>query len=323
MKILVTGSAGFIGFNLANSLLDEGHEVVGVDNFNDYYSVKLKRARHALLEKQAGYSGCESDICDVDVIKKLFVKYKFDRVCHLAAQPGIRYSLQHPFLYQKSNVQGFLTILEACRAAETPRLVYASSSSVYGGNRRLPFCESDVVDSPISLYAATKKANELMAHVYTHLYGIQMIGLRLFTVYGPWGRPDMALWLFTEAMLKGEPIQVFNHGKMRRDFAYIDDITAGIRSALFTEGLDQYDLFNLGNHQPEQLMDLINTIAGALGVQPKMELQPIQPGDLVETYADIEKARKKLHFNPCTRISEGIPRFVNWYRQYHGLMRNG
>ena len=319
MKILVTGSAGFIGFHLAKALLDDGHDVVGVDNFNNYYSVKLKHARHAILKKNSCYSNVETDICNTETISRLFSKHNFDLVCHLAAQPGVRYSVTHPYVYQKSNLEGFLTILEACRHAEIPRLVYASSSSVYGGNRRLPFSESDSVDKPISLYGATKKADELMAHVYSHLYGIQTIGLRLFTVYGPWGRPDMALWLFADAMLNGKPIKVFNRGNMRRDFTYITDIIEGIKSALFTKGLNQYELFNLGNHRSELLMDMIRILADALGVQPEMELLPLQPGDVPETYADIEKARKALNFDPQTLISEGIPEFVAWYKTYHGL----
>lgn len=319
MRILVTGAAGFIGFHLANALLDEGHEVVGLDNYCDYYSVKLKRDRSALLEKRSGYTGVEADICDLDVIRSLCAEHGFDLVCHLAAQVGIRYSVTHPFVYEKSNLEGFLSILEACRKAEIPRLVYASSSSVYGGSRHLPFSERDTVDNPISLYAATKKANELMAHVYSHLYGVETIGLRLFTVYGPWGRPDMAVWLFTEAMLRGETIKVFNRGEMLRDFTYVDDIVEGIKAALFARELNKYELFNLGNHRSEKLMDLIQVLADALGVEPKMKLLPIQPGDMRETYADIEKARKALNYSPCTRISEGIPKFVTWYRTYHGL----
>lgn len=319
MKILVTGAAGFVGFHLANALLEEGHEVVGLDNFNDYYSVKLKRDRHALLEKRSGYTGVEADICDRELTGSLCAKHGFEGVCHLAAQVGIRYSVTHPFAYEKSNMEGFLSILEACRIAGIPRLVYASSSSVYGGNRHLPFRECDSVDTPISLYAASKKANELMAHVYSHLYGIDMIGLRLFTVYGPWGRPDMAVWLFTEAMLRGEPIKVFNHGNMRRDFTYVDDVVDGIRAALFAKAMNRYELFNLGNHRSEKLMDLIQVLADSLGVKPKMELLPSQPGDMDETNADIDKARKALNFNPRVRISEGIPKFAAWYRMYHGL----
>ncbi len=319
MKILVTGSAGFIGFHISQGLLDDGHQVYGLDNFNSYYAVKLKRDRQALLARHACFKAVESDLCDHESLKDLFLQQRFDRVCHLAAQPGIRYSLNHPFVYQKSNMEGFLSLLEACRAAETPRLVYASSSSVYGGNRKLPFAETDPVDNPISLYAATKKANELMAHVYSHLYGIQSVGLRLFTVYGPWGRPDMAAWLFTEAMLKGLPIKVFNHGNMRRDFTFIADIVAGLKRALFTDGLPIYEVFNLGNHRSEQLMDMISILADTLNVKPRLELMPMQAGDVIETYADIERANSALGFTPATSLAEGLPRFADWYRSYHGL----
>ncbi|MDO9542831.1 MAG: NAD-dependent epimerase/dehydratase family protein [Kiritimatiellia bacterium] len=321
MKILVTGSAGFIGFHTAARLLDEGHEIVGLDNFNDYYSVELKRRRDRLLRKHTGFSGVECDLCDFRKLEKLFQKNKFKLVCHLAAQVGVRYSLTNPFIYQKSNNEGFLNVLEAGRRTGLKKLVYTSSSSVYGGNRRLPFSESDRVDDPISLYAATKKFNELTAHVYSHLYGLQTIGLRLFTVYGPWGRPDMAVWLFTEAISRGKTIKVFNHGDMRRDFTYIDDVVNGICSALVTAGLPQNDIFNLGNHRSEKLMDLINIIAGCLGMEPKMELLPIQPGDVPDTYADIEKARKALKFNPVTALADGIPKFVKWYHEYHKANR--
>ena len=319
MKILVTGSAGFIGFHVASALLKAGHTVVGLDNFNDYYAVQLKRDRNALLEKQGDYTGNVGDLCDYPALQGLFQKHQFDRVCHLAAQPGVRYSITHPFVYQKFNSEGFLNVLEVCRHHKIPRLVYASSSSVYGGNRRLPFCETDAVDAPISLYAATKKSNELMAHVYSHLYGLQTIGLRLFTVYGPWGRPDMAMWSFTEAMLRAQSIKVFNHGDMRRDFTFIDDIVSGIQSALFTDGLEPYDIFNLGNHRSENVMDMIRLLAAALGVEPVMELLPMQPGDLPETYADIKKAQQQLQFHPHTALAEGIPKFVAWFRKYHGL----
>jgi UDP-glucuronate 4-epimerase len=319
MKILVTGSAGFIGFHVAAALLKAGHTVVGLDNFNDYYTVQLKRDRHALLEKQAGYTGNAGDLCDYPALQELFRKHQFDRVCHLAAQPGVRYSITHPFVYHKFNSEGFLNLLEVCRHHKVARLVYASSSSVYGGNRRLPFRETDSVDAPISLYAATKKSNELMAHVYSHLYGLQAIGLRLFTVYGPWGRPDMAMWLFTEAILHSKPIQVFNRGNQRRDFTYIDDIVSGICAALFADGLKHYDVFNLGNHRAENLMDMIDILAEALGVKPVMELLPMQPGDVMETFADITKAQQQFQFHPHTALAEGIPKFVAWYRDYHGL----
>jgi UDP-glucuronate 4-epimerase len=243
-------------------------------------------------------------------------EHKFDRVCHLAAQAGVRYSIQNPAAYQKANLEGHLNILEACRHAKIPRLVYASSSSVYGGNKKIPFNETDPVDNPVSLYAATKKADELMSHTYTHLYGLQTVGLRFFTVYGPWGRPDMAYWTFTEAMLKGKPIPVFNHGKMERDFTYITDIVAGVKAALFADGLEPYEIFNLGNSKPENLMDFIRTLAGALGVEPKMEMLPMQPGDVPVTFADVSKARKKLGYDPSTPISKGLPEFVKWYKEY-------
>lgn len=318
MKILLTGSAGFLGFHTAGALLDAGHEVVGIDNFNDYYSVQLKRDRHGLLEKRSGYIGVDGDIRDRELLGSLFAEHRFELVCHLAAQVGVRYSLTHPFAYEQSNVEGFLALLEACRAGRPRRMIYASSSSVYGGNTRLPFRESDPVDNPISLYAATKKSNELMAHVYSHLYGIQTIGLRLFTVYGPWGRPDMAVWLFTEAMLRGETIKVFNHGRMRRDFTYVDDAVNGITAALFVERLNRCDLFNIGSHQSVKLMDMIRVMADSLGVKPQMDLQPLQPGDMNETYADIGRAIEILKFSPKVKITEGIPKFTAWYRGYGG-----
>ncbi|QHI70173.1 NAD-dependent epimerase/dehydratase family protein [Tichowtungia aerotolerans] len=316
MKILVTGAAGFIGSYAAHSLLDDGHEVVGLDNFNDYYDVSLKEARFQGLEKRSGFTMVRGDLADYELLRTLFEKYRFDRVCHLAAQAGVRYSIQNPFAYQQSNLQGHLNILEACRHAEVSRLVYASSSSVYGGSKKIPFSEEDPVDHPVSLYAATKKANELMSHTYTHLYGLQTVGLRFFTVYGPWGRPDMAYWLFTDAMLKGQAIQVFNHGKMERDFTYIDDIVAGVKASLAADGLEPYEIFNLGNNTPENLMEFIQTIAGALGVEPKMEMLPMQAGDVPTTFADVSKARKKLGYDPSTPISAGIPAFVSWYREY-------
>jgi UDP-glucuronate 4-epimerase len=319
MKILVTGTAGFIGSHLAHSLLDDGHEVIGLDNFNDYYGVQLKLDRHARLEGLKGYTGIKGDLTDYNLLTSNFQQHKPDRVCHLAAQAGVRYSLQNPAAYQKSNLEGHLNILEACRHAKTPRLVYASSSSVYGGNKKVPFSESDPVDSPISLYAATKKADELMSHTYTHLYGLQTVGLRFFTVYGPWGRPDMAYWTFTEAMLQNKPLQVFNHGKMERDFTYITDIVAGVKAALFADGLDPYEIFNLGNSKPENLMDFIKTLAFELGVEPKMEMLPMQPGDVPVTFADISKARKKLGYTPQTPVSEGIPAFVKWYKEYFSI----
>jgi UDP-glucuronate 4-epimerase len=319
MKVLVTGAAGFIGMHLAQRLLAEGHSVVGLDNFNPYYDVSLKRARHAQLADHPQFEGIEADLCDLEALESCFKQHRFDVVCNLAAQAGVRYSLDHPHAYQKANLEAFLNILECCRHAETPRLVYASSSSVYGGNTKLPFSETDSVDSPVSLYAATKKANELMAHCYTHLYGLQTVGLRFFTVYGPWGRPDMAMWLFTKAMLAGKPIQVFNHGDMRRDFTFVDDIITGVVGSLFGEGLDPYEVFNIGNHRSENLMDMIHILADALGVEPKMEMKPMQAGDVPATYADIDRIHSKLGYEPTTPISVGIPRFVDWYKDYHGV----
>jgi len=319
MHILVTGTAGFIGMHTALRLLHEGHSVVGFDNFNDYYDPTLKEARHRCLEQQPGYTGFRADLCDQPTLETCFRDHRFDAVCHLAAQAGVRYSLTHPHAYARANLEAFLNILEACRHAGTPRLVYASSSSVYGGNTKLPFSESDPVDHPVSLYAATKKANELMAHTYSHLFGLQTIGLRFFTVYGPWGRPDMAMWLFTKAMLAGRPIQVFNHGDMRRDFTYIDDIVTGVTASLCRDGLERYEVFNIGNHRSENLMDMIGLLAGALGVEPRMEMLPMQPGDVPATYADIDRIRTKLGYEPTTPISVGIPRFVDWYREYHDL----
>ncbi len=317
--ILVTGTAGFIGMHLAHRLLDRGHTVIGIDNFNDYYAVQLKEDRHQTLAGREHYTGIRADLCDQAALADCFASHRIDAVCNLAAQAGVRYSIEHPRTYEKSNLQGFLNILECCRHHKIQRLVYASSSSVYGGNTSLPFRETDTVDTPVSLYAATKKANELMAHCYTHLYGIQTIGLRFFTVYGPWGRPDMAMWLFTKAMLAGKPIQVFNHGKMQRDFTYIDDIITGVERSLLQDGLEAYEILNIGNHRAENLLDMIQTLAQALQCEPIMEMCPMQPGDVPATYADIDRIRTKLQFEPTTPIADGIPRFVQWYRDYHHI----
>ncbi len=314
MKILVTGAAGFIGSYVAHALLDDGHEVVGFDNFNDYYSVALKEARHAKLNAREGYIGIRGDLADYPLLTSIFQQHHFGRVCHLAAQAGVRYSIENPFAYDQANLSGHLNVLECCRNFEIPRLVYASSSSVYGGNKKVPFNENDPVDHPVSLYAATKKANELMTHSYTHLYGFQSIGLRFFTVYGPEGRPDMAYWLFSDAMLKGKPIKVFNHGDMKRDFTYIDDIVQGVKAALFVDGLDPYEIFNLGNNQPERLMDMIQILGDAFGVEPQMEMLPMQPGDVPITFADITKAQAKLGYQPTTCLKEGLGRFVEWFQ---------
>ncbi len=323
MKILVTGHAGFIGFHAAREFLRRGWDVVGVDNFCDYYDVRLKRERAARLESErpvgAYLSLRELDICDIEGLRKVFAEESPDVVLNLAAQPGVRYSITHPFVYQKANLEGFLNILECCRhAAKVPKLVFASSSSVYGGNTKMPFEESDQVDAPVSLYAATKKANELMAHTYAHLYGMQAIGLRLFTVYGPWYRPDMALSLFADAMLHDRPIKLFNNGDMLRDFTYIDDIVDGIVRVVEAGSLPRYDIFNIGNHRSEKLLDVVNVLADALGVEPKMEMLPMQAGDVYATYASVDKLNKAVGYEPKTTIREGIPVFARWYREYYG-----
>ncbi len=319
MKILVTGTAGFIGFHVARFLLERGDEVVGLDNFSPYYNVSLKEGRNNILKSYSRFKIIRGDISERALIEKIFSDEKFDAVCNLAAQAGVRYSLDHPHEYVVSNIMGFLNILEGCRHNKVHRLVYASSSSVYGGNTRLPFSEKDRVDTPVSLYAASKKSDELMAHCYAHLYGIQTVGLRFFTVYGPWGRPDMALWLFTDAILNSRPIQVFNNGDMQRDFTYIDDIVAGVVASIDRKELDRCEVFNLGNHNSEDLMGLIGILEQCLGKKAKKELLPMQPGDVKATYADIEAAQKKLGFEPKTRIADGIPKFVDWYRGYFGL----
>ena len=320
MKIMITGFAGFIGFHASREFLRRGWDVVGIDNFCDYYSVKLKRDRAALLEGQPGFSARELDICDHAKLHGVFTMEAPDVVLNLAAQPGVRYSIDHPFVYEKTNLEGFLNVLECCRhAAKVPKLVYASSSSVYGGNKKMPFEESDKVDNPVSLYAATKKANELMAHTYSHLYGMQTIGLRFFTVYGAWYRPDMALSLFADAMLRGKPIKVFNHGDMLRDFTFVDDIVDGIVRVVESNSLPAYDVFNIGNHRSEKLLDVINVLAESLGLKPKMEMLPMQPGDVYATYASIEKLNKAVGYEPKTTIREGIPVFAKWYKEYHSL----
>lgn len=315
--ILITGAAGFIGFHLSKKLLEQGYEVVGVDNFNSYYDVSLKVARWEQLEENSNFYGVHLSIESLDSLEALFQRYDINMVCNLAAQAGVRYSIDNPHVYAESNLTGFLNVLEMCRHHNIKRLVYASSSSVYGGNTKVPFSEDDTVDSPVSLYAASKKANELMAHTYSHLYGIQTIGLRFFTVYGPWGRPDMAYWTFTEKILAGKTIPVFNNGDMRRDFTYIDDIIQGIEASLFSDGLNQYEIFNLGNHRSENLLDFIGTIGSALDTEVQKEFLPMQPGDVKETYADISKAKKKLSYIPKITMNEGIPKFINWYKEYY------
>jgi UDP-glucuronate 4-epimerase len=328
--LLVTGCAGFIGFHLAKRLLEAGKPVIGLDNLNDYYDPALKLARLELLKRYPGFVFLKLDLADRAGIKALFDQHRFTRVIHLAAQAGVRYSLQNPHAYADSNLEGFVNILEGCRHTECRHLVFASSSSVYGANTKLPFSVHDNVDHPVSLYAATKKAGELMAHTYSHLYRLPVTGLRFFTVYGPWGRPDMALFLFTEAMLAGRPIKVFNQGRMRRDFTYIDDIVEGVRRVIdvrpepdpdWTGDLPDpgtsrapYRIYNIGNHRPVELMHLIATLEGALGVTAAKEMLPMQPGDVAATYADIADLVRATGFAPATPIELGVERFVRWYR---------
>ncbi len=322
-KILITGIAGFIGYSLARKLIELGHQVIGYDNLNDFYPKNIKEARLKSLSPNNGdFRHYNGDLCNYEKLAEIISEHKPDVVCNLAAQAGVRHSLTNPFAYQKSNLEGFLNILECCRQYGIGRLVYASSSSVYGGNKTLPFSESENVDSPISLYAASKKANELMAHCYSHLYNLQTIGLRFFTVYGPWGRPDMATWIFTEKVLNDQPVPVFNNGKMKRDFTFVDDIINGVINALFYDGLSQYELFNLGNHKCENLLDMIGVIEKALNKKAKINNMPMQSGDVLETYADISCARKKLDFSPKTSIADGIPKFCNWYLKNESLARD-
>ncbi len=313
---LVTGAAGFIGFHLTKSLLNDGHAVVGVDCINDYYDPSLKEARIAQLEKLGNFELVRTKLEDRESINQLFKKAKPSKVVNLAAQAGVRYSLTHPEVYMDSNLVGFLNILEACRHTDSVEgLIYASSSSVYGGNTKIPFSVEDRVDNPISLYAATKKANELMANTYSHLYGMHTTGLRFFTVYGPWGRPDMALFLFTKAIVEGKPIHVFNHGEMKRDFTYVDDIVHGIRAAM--DKNYRCEIFNLGNHRSERLMDFIELIEGYLGKKAEKLLEPMQPGDVPASFADIDHSTKLLGYKPTTNIDQGIKNFLDWYVDYY------
>ena len=333
MKILLTGAAGFIGMTTALRLLARGDEVVGLDNLNDYYDVSLKQNRLNRLLPHPGFRFVKLDVADRTGVADLFAAEKFDRVIHLAAQAGVRYSLQNPHAYIESNVVGFTNILEGCRHAGVQHLVYASSSSVYGGNTKMPFSEHDSVDHPVSLYAATKKANELMAHTYSHLYGLPTTGLRFFTVYGPSGRPDMALFLFTKAILEGRAIDVFNHGKMQRDFTYVDDIVEGVvrvldRIASPNAAYDAsradpatsnvpYRVFNIGNNNPVPLLDFIGCIENSLGKKAEKNLLPLQDGDVPETYANTDALNEWVGFVPGTGIEQGIGRFVAWYREYY------
>jgi len=348
VKILVTGTAGFIGHNLAVKLLERGDEVVGLDNINDYYDVNLKYGRLKDLgidrqdikeaefcksSKYPSHRFIKLDLCDRSNIEKLFFEEKFDGVCHLAAQAGVRYSLENPHAYIESNITGFLNILEGCRNYEVNNLCYASSSSVYGLNKSQPFKTSDYTEHPVSLYAATKKSNEMMAHTYAHLYGIRTTGLRFFTVYGPWGRPDMAPMLFTDAILNDRAIKVFNYGDMSRDFTYIDDITRGIMKVIDKPASSDlnwnaqnpipdsssasYRLYNIGNNQPVSLMKFIETIEKKLGKKAKKQMLPMQAGDVKSTYADVNNLMEDMDYKPATALEDGVEKFVNWYREFY------
>ncbi|MFS1517067.1 NAD-dependent epimerase [Bacillus sp. SCS-151] len=331
--ILVTGAAGFIGYHLSQYLLKEGHEVLGIDNLNDYYDVTLKEDRLKLLEVNKMFTFEKVDLKDQDQVMHIFNNYPISKVINLAAQAGVRYSLENPLSYIHSNVLGFTNVLEACRHHGIKHLIYASSSSVYGANKKMPYAVQDNVDHPISLYAATKKSNELLAHTYSHLYGLPTTGLRFFTVYGPMGRPDMAYFKFTKAIIEGKPIQVFNHGKMKRDFTYIDDIVEGIVNLIdkvpqSNESWNRehpvpdssyapYKVYNIGNNRPVELMTFIDTIEKAVGKKAIIEYLPMQPGDVKETYADIDSLTNDIGFTPSTSIEQGIHQFVDWYKKYY------
>ena len=341
MKILVTGAAGFIGFHVSCKLLDLGHEVIGLDNINDYYDVNLKNARLVVLgidkedalkegvlstsTKKTKFSFVRMDLTDRDNLSELFKQEKFDVVCNLAAQAGVRYSLENPVAYVDSNIVGFLNILEGCRHNQVKHLVYASSSSIYGLNKKIPFETKDSVDHPVSLYAASKKSNELMAHTYSHLFGFKTTGLRFFTVYGPWGRPDMAMFLFTKAILDGKPINVFNQGNMERDFTYIDDITEGVVRIVednFSEKYDSkelYHLYNIGNNKSVKLMDFIEAIENKLGTKAQKNMMEMQPGDVERTWANVDDLIKDYNYSPDMPINEGVQKFVDWYKEYYNI----
>lgn len=332
MKVLVTGAAGFIGMHVSQNLLARGDTVIGVDNINDYYDPNLKHARLAQLTPHANFRFVQGDIADGKILEQVFADERPQRVINLAAQAGVRYSLKNPAAYIQSNLVGFANLLECCRNYAVEHLVYASSSSVYGANTHMPFSVHDNVDHPLSLYAATKKANELMAHSYSHLYRLPTTGLRYFTVYGPWGRPDMSPWLFTSAILEGRPIDVFNHGKMQRDFTFIDDIAEGTVRVLdhiaqanpdfSTDSPDPgsgnapYKVYNIGNHQPMELMHFIQTIEQALGVEAKKNFLPMQAGDVIATYADVDALKADIGFEPATPLADGIRKWAHWYREY-------
>lgn len=336
MKLLVTGSAGFIGYHLVKQLLHRNQDIdiIGIDNLNDYYEVNLKKNRLAALEDEQHFEFLKKDISDKEALFSLFAKEKFDVVINLAAQAGVRYSLENPQAYIDSNVTGFFNILEACRKFPVKHLLYASSSSVYGGNKKIPFSTEDNVDHPVSLYAATKKSNELMAHSYSHLFGIPTTGLRFFTVYGPWGRPDMAYFSFTKNIIEGNTIKIFNNGKMKRDFTYIDDIVEGIARLIdnppttdpdWTEengsssSWAPYKIYNIGNNQPVELIRFVNILEEKIGKEAAKEFHAMQPGDVIQTYADVSDLEKKIGFKPTTSLEEGLGQFVDWYRDYYKI----
>lgn len=335
MTILVTGSAGFIGFHLTKRLLAEGHDVLGIDNMSDYYDVSLKKSRIRVLQAEPGFCFERINLADSASMTQLFQYQKPEVVVNLAAQPGVRYSVERPEAYVESNLVGFANVLECCRHSRVKHLVYASSSSVYGGNTKMPFAVQDNVDHPLNLYAATKKANELLAHSYSHLFGLPTTGLRFFTVYGPWGRPDMAIYLFTKAILEGKPIDVFNQGNMQRDFTYIDDVVEAISRVMAippkmnpdwsssesdpSSSSAPYRIYNVGNHQPEPLLRLIEILEQNLGKNAIKNFLPLQPGDLPATYADCQDLMRDTGFHACTPLEEGVKRFVSWYRSYYGV----
>lgn len=332
-KILVTGAAGFIGFYVCKELIKQDYAVVGLDNINDYYDVNLKISRLKQIEDFPNFKFVRLNIAERESLSEIFANEKFDMVVHLAAQPGVRYSLVNPYAYIESNISGFLNVLEGCRHNQIKHLIYASSSSIYGANTKMPFSVHHNVDHPVSLYAATKKSNELMAHAYSNLYGIPTTGLRFFTVYGPWGRPDMAYFSFTKAILEGKPIDVFNSGQMKRDFTYIDDIVAGVMRVLHKipipnpewNGVDPdpgtsyapYRLYNIGNNNPVELMFVIHILERCIGKKAKLNMLPMQPGDVTATFADIEDLRKEVGFEPGTPIEKGLKNFVDWYKRYY------
>jgi UDP-glucuronate 4-epimerase len=329
MSVLVTGAAGFVGYFVAKRLLEAGLEVYGIDNLNDYYDVRLKQGRLHQLKNFEDFTFHKLDLVDREGVLSLFQQHRFEYVIHLAAQAGVRYSIENPFAYGDSNVSGFLNVLEGCRQTMVKHLVFASSSSVYGANRKVPFAVEDQVDHPMSLYAATKKANELMAHAYSSLYNLPITGLRFFTVYGPWGRPDMAYFKFVDAIVHNRPIQVFNNGKMQRDFTYIDDVVEGVVRVMTHLPLPMtgetsasrapYKIYNIGNHQPVELMHFIEVIERAMGKPAQKVMLPMQPGDVPATYADVTDLMNDVGFAPSTSIEDGIQRFVDWYREYYGV----